>query len=170
MSFGELPGPTPLVLVAHDATTARAVVVRALSAAGHVVVEATTGAGVVAAARRCRPNVAVVDLAGPVDDGVEVVQRIAALGARVLMCSAGASAADVMRARQAGATEVLTAPLAPAELAARVGRAAQVLMPSLPRALATASTKAWLVKVAPETPSMLTLPAARTCDSSCGTA
>jgi signal transduction histidine kinase/CheY-like chemotaxis protein len=78
---GAPPGRTVArrVLVVEDQADMREILRIAIEGAGHVVAEAADGPGGVEAARRFRPDVALVDIGLPGFDGYEVGRRIRAL-------------------------------------------------------------------------------------------
>jgi CheY-like chemotaxis protein len=86
--------------------------------------EAGTGTEAVAIARARRPPLVLLDVGLPEMDGWEVCQELkadpATRGARIVMLTARATAADRERAAEAGADGYLTKPFSPAELLAAV--------------------------------------------------
>lgn len=115
------------ILVADDdAAFATAVRVR-LESEGHRVVEALDAIQAIAASRRARPDLVVLDVNMPAGDGFDVLERIRAIdglahvpviyvtGERTVRASYGA--------REAGATALLYKPLEPGRLLDAVDRA-----------------------------------------------
>jgi two-component system, NarL family, nitrate/nitrite response regulator NarL len=72
-----------------------------------VVGEASDGAEVVALARRLQPDVILLDLNMPRVTGLQALQELAALPVRVLVLTAAAESADVVRAFELGARGVV---------------------------------------------------------------
>jgi DNA-binding NarL/FixJ family response regulator len=106
MRNGAAAGPPIRVLVVDDSVTVRAGVRRLLEAAGlQVVGEADHGAAALRLLPAARPDVAVVDLAMPVLDGVATTRELArvAPGVHVLVLSASSEAQDLVDALRAGA-------------------------------------------------------------------
>lgn len=112
------------VLVVEDDPDVAALVSAVLSAAGHEVDVARDGGAGVAAAQARRPDVMVLDWMMPVKNGIEVCETLRADDAfaktRIMMLTARSSAADVTRAKDAGADDFFVKPFAPRELRARV--------------------------------------------------
>ena len=113
------------VLIVEDDPTIRAIVEMALRADGfsHVRAEPRGDLGL-AAARRERPDLVVLDLMLPGLDGLEVCRRIRADAAladvRILMLTAKTQNEDVVRGLDAGADDYVTKPFDRKVLLARV--------------------------------------------------
>ena len=106
-----------------------------------VVAEAANGQEAVAAARRLRPDVALLDLRMPVMDGIAATREIAgdpALGTRVLVVTTFDTDEHVYAALRAGASGFLLKDAPPEQLAAAVQLIAEgdaLLAPSVTRRL-----------------------------------
>ena len=106
-----------------------------------VVAEAANGQEAVSAARRLRPDVALLDLRMPVMDGIAATREIAgdpALGTRVLVVTTFDTDEHVYAALRAGASGFLLKDAPPEELAAAVQLIAEgdaLLAPSVTRRL-----------------------------------
>ncbi|MDT7572112.1 MAG: two-component system, cell cycle response regulator [Actinomycetota bacterium] len=120
----------PLVLVADDRPSVRAVFRSGLEAAGYGVVEAADGREAVAQAARNDLSVILLDVAVP---GLDGHQTLAALKADestrdvpVVFLSDRGAGDDLVQALHEGAHDYLRTPPEPAELLARVGAARRV--------------------------------------------
>ena len=104
--------PEVTVLIADDHTLFAEALETILAADGRVEIvgRAANGAEAVELARERRPDVVLMDVSMPVLDGIEATREIAgtANGTRVLVLSGSAAAADVDRARTAGAAGYVT--------------------------------------------------------------
>jgi two-component system nitrate/nitrite response regulator NarL len=100
------------VLIADDRRLFAEALDAILSADGRleVVGRAANGAEAVELARERRPDVVLMDVSMPVLDGIEATREISGKmnGTRVLVLSGSAAAADVDRARTAGAARYVT--------------------------------------------------------------
>jgi len=112
---------TPLVLVVEDDREIRRFVRAALEAENYRVVEAeTVRRGVIEAGTR-KPDVTILDLGLPDDDGIVFVREVRAFSAMpILVLSARIDEADKVAALDAGADDYLTKPFGIAELSARL--------------------------------------------------
>ena len=124
------PRAHPLVLVADDRPSVRAVFRSGLEAAGYGVVEASDGREAVAQAARNDLSVILLDVAVP---GLDGHQTLAALKADavtrdvpVVFLSDRGAGDDLVQALHEGAHDYLRTPPEPAELLARVGAATRV--------------------------------------------
>jgi DNA-binding response OmpR family regulator len=109
------------ILVVDDEHTIAAAVAARLRAEGFAVDVAHDGPGAVAEARRCRPDLVVLDLMLPGFDGLEVCRRIQAeRPVPVLMLTARDDETDLLVGLAVGADDYLTKPFSMRELAARV--------------------------------------------------
>ena len=112
--------PGPRVLLVDDDADTLALYSLALTASGMTVDLATTGEAALAAARSSPPAVIVTDLTLPDVDGIELcppLQAAAGPSLKGLIILSGSSDTDQHeRARQAGATAVLTKPCLPEDL------------------------------------------------------
>jgi DNA-binding NarL/FixJ family response regulator len=129
------------VLIADGAALVRAALRILLEAGGRITVvgEATTGEEAIAAARRIRPDVVVVDERLPGRDYLEVTSRIVSeLEVAVLLLTASEGDERTFAALRAGANGLLLKDAEPAELVRAVDALAQggaLLSPSLTRLL-----------------------------------
>lgn len=126
--IGERPGswqPPPSqvrrrVLVVDDNQDAARSQAALLDLAGHSVRTAFDGGGALAIAREFRPDVILLDIGLPDEDGYQIVQRLrndpAAKHALIVALTGFGSDADVERARAAGFDEHLTKPVDPERL------------------------------------------------------
>lgn len=115
----------PLICNVNDHEAARYVISRMLRHAGYPVTEAETGAQALAAARRDRPAVMVLDLQLPDIDGNEVCRRLkadpATAAIAVLQTSASVATSDArVHGLESGADAFLAQPFTADELLATV--------------------------------------------------
>ncbi|WP_107765362.1 response regulator transcription factor [Nocardioides terrigena] len=109
------------VLVVDDDRTVREVVVTYLRAAGHEVSEASDGTEGLAASRRKRADLVVLDVMMPGLDGLEVCRRLRLVGdVPVILLTALGSEQDRVVGLETGADDYLTKPFSPRELVLRV--------------------------------------------------
>lgn len=112
------------VLIADDDADIRALVLLALRNAGFDAETVDGGAEALAAARRQKHEVLVLDVRMPDMSGLEVCRQIKATDAtadsQVLMISANYSNEDVAAGYAAGADDYLPKPFSPRELVQRV--------------------------------------------------
>jgi DNA-binding response OmpR family regulator len=109
------------VLVVDDDRTVREVVVTYLRAAGHDVSEASDGTEGLAASRRKRADLVVLDVMMPGLDGLEVCRRLRLAGdVPVILLTALGSEQDRVVGLETGADDYLTKPFSPRELVLRV--------------------------------------------------
>jgi DNA-binding response OmpR family regulator len=109
------------VLVVDDDRTVREVVVTYLRAAGHEVSEASDGTEGLAASRRKRADLVVLDVMMPGLDGLEVCRRLRLVGdVPVILLTALGSEQDRVIGLETGADDYLTKPFSPRELVLRV--------------------------------------------------
>jgi len=134
-------GPGPRVLIADDQALVRAGFRLILTARGiEVVGEVSDGADAVAAARRLRPDVVLMDIRMPRMDGIEAARRILAQQprCRVIMLTTFDLDRYVYTALAAGASGFLLKDVTPEHLAAAVRLVATgdaLLAPSITRRL-----------------------------------
>ncbi len=106
------------VLVVEDDPDNRKIITRVLELEGYAVVEATDGEGAIAAARRERPDLIIMDLALPGTDGWEATRRLKAdpelARIPVVALSAYAMKGDEESALAAGCDHYLAKPCPPA--------------------------------------------------------
>jgi DNA-binding response OmpR family regulator len=116
------------VLVADDDEDILLLVTTRLRRDGFEVVQARDGDEALAAVKRTKPDVAVLDIGMPGLDGLEVLEAIredAALRTtRVLLLTAKAQEQDVRRGYEAGADAYIKKPFSPTELSNAVGHLA----------------------------------------------
>jgi two-component system, OmpR family, response regulator MtrA len=115
---------THLVLVADDEEDIVGLVTTIIERSGHEVISVRDGAQALAALRRRRPDLVVLDISMPEIDGLEVLRRIRAdeetSELPVLLLSAQAQEADVRQGFATGASAYVKKPFSPRELAQRV--------------------------------------------------
>jgi DNA-binding response OmpR family regulator len=121
--------PTPTVLIADDHEVARTLLIHAMRAEGFEVVSVGDGGAALDAARQCQPAVMLLDVHMPVMDGFEVLRRLkrdaVAPETAVIMLTASGMPQEIVEALDLGAADYVTKPFNPAELIARVRRAAR---------------------------------------------
>jgi CheY-like chemotaxis protein len=121
-------GPALTVLVADDDDDARRLLGTQLRRAGYAVVEATDGAQAIAAARRARPDLALLDVRMPGTDGIEALRTLRASPETqdipVVMMTAMPDAFEESRStlESLGAAAFLLKPFSGEELAGAVSR------------------------------------------------
>ena len=109
------------VLVVEDEAVLASVIADYLRADGYDVAVVGDGARAVELARESAPHVVVLDLGLPTVDGVEVCRRLRQFSdAYVVMLTARADEAEVLRGLRSGADDYMTKPFSPRELVARV--------------------------------------------------
>jgi diguanylate cyclase (GGDEF)-like protein len=117
----------PLVLVADDSATVRAVLRLELEAAGYAVAEAENGQDAVDQAVAQAPSVILLDVEMPVLDGHAALAALKAdersKDIPVVFLSGRGAGDDLVQALREGAHDYLRKPPEPAELLARVGAA-----------------------------------------------
>ena len=113
-----------LVLVADDDDDILALVTAVLERSGHEVIAAHDGAEALALAHRRRPDLAVLDIAMPELDGLEVLRRLrmdtGTSDLPVVLLSARAQETGVVRGFASGASAYVRKPFSPRELIDRV--------------------------------------------------
>jgi len=138
--------PAEHVLVVDDEPEIVALVVYQLAKVGYRVSTATSGPDALAAVRRERPSLIVLDLMLPGLSGFEVLEQLrndpATRDIGVLMLTARKDEPDRIRGLTLGADDYLTKPFSAAELALRVGAI-------LRRAAASPEPQGDVVKVGP---------------------
>src|SRR5689334_21245689 len=128
---------TRRVLVVEDERAIADAVAARLRAEGFAVDTAADGPAGVAAARRTRPDLVVLDIMLPGFDGLEACRRIQAeRPVPVIMLTARDDETDLLVGLAVGADDYLTKPFSLRELAARV----HALLRRMDRALAGADT------------------------------
>jgi CheY-like chemotaxis protein len=113
-----------LVLIADDDEDILALVRATIERSGHEVMAVGDGAAALSAMAERRPDLAVLDIAMPELDGLEVLRRLRADDATrdlpVILLTAQAQAADVERGFATGASAYVRKPFSPRDLATRV--------------------------------------------------
>ena len=113
-----------LILVADDDADILALIRAVLERSGHEVVAVADGAEALAGVRMRRPDLAVLDITMPLVDGLEVLRRLRAdsetAALPVVLLSAQAQEADVVRGFATGASAYMKKPFSPRDLVARV--------------------------------------------------
>jgi two-component system, OmpR family, KDP operon response regulator KdpE len=110
-----------IILVGDDEVAMRQVLNAQLSARGHSVYEAGTGADVLRTVSELEPDVILLDLGLPDIDGIEVTQRLRrSTQTPIIILSARAADFDKIAALDAGADDYLTKPYQPNELFERI--------------------------------------------------
>jgi two-component system, OmpR family, response regulator len=109
------------ILIADDDGHIRQVVRYALERAGHQVREAKDGAEALRAVAESSPDLLVLDILMPEDDGLEVCKRIRAHSRMpIIFLSSRDDALDRVIGLELGADDYLSKPFSPRELTARV--------------------------------------------------
>lgn len=113
-----------LVLIADDDEDILALVRATIERSGHEVMAVRDGAAALSAMAKRRPDLAVLDIAMPELDGLEVLRRLRAddetRDLPVILLTAQAQAADVERGFATGASAYVRKPFSPRDLATRV--------------------------------------------------
>ena len=110
-----------IILVGDDEVAMRQVLNAQLSARGHSVYEAGTGADILRIVSMLEPDVVLLDLGLPDIDGIEVTQRLRrSTQTPIIILSARTADLDKIAALDAGADDYLTKPYQPKELFERV--------------------------------------------------
>ena len=113
-----------LVLIADDDEDILALVRATIERSGHEVMSVADGAAALSAMAKRRPDLAVLDIAMPELDGLEVLRRLRAddemRDLPVILLTAQAQAADVERGFATGASAYVRKPFSPRDLATRV--------------------------------------------------
>lgn len=124
----DLPAPATAagvkVLVVDDESSNRALYRACLSQAGYDVCEAENGAAALVAAKTDPPDVIVMDVMMPQQDGLECTRRLRGAPEShdipIIMLSALTGNEDILAGLEAGADEYVTKPVRPSELVLRV--------------------------------------------------
>ncbi|HEU5299155.1 MAG TPA: response regulator transcription factor [bacterium] len=113
--------PARTILIVDDEESMRDMLTRYLSREGFRVETAADGPGALAAARRVRPDLIVLDVMLPGMDGLEVLRKLREWSrVYVLMLTARSEETDKIVGLSVGADDYLTKPFSPRELVARV--------------------------------------------------
>jgi two-component system cell cycle response regulator DivK len=114
------------ILLVEDTIANRALVVKLLNAAGHVVIEAADGAAGIREAQTSRPDLVLMDLSLPGMDGWEALRRLRADGRtrdlRIVALTAHAMAGTRDEALAAGFDGYLSKPIDAVTFADTVSR------------------------------------------------
>jgi two-component system OmpR family response regulator len=112
----------PRVLVVDDDPRLREVVRYALERGGYAVLEAADGDGALAAVRRERPDLIVLDVQMPGPDGLEVCRRLRASGDRtpIVFLTSRTDEIDTVLGLELGGDDWVTKPFVPPVLVSRV--------------------------------------------------
>ena len=120
----------PLILVADDNADNRAILVTRLEAQGYRTVIACDGEEALAAARKHRPHLILLDVMMPKRDGFDVCRELKADASLpftpIILVTAKTATRDVVTGLDAGADEYLTKPFDQAALLARVRAALRI--------------------------------------------
>jgi two-component system OmpR family response regulator len=109
------------ILIADDDSHIREVVRFALERAGHQVIEASNGATALARAATDAPDLIVLDVLMPEQDGLDVCRRVrAASDVPILFLSSRDEELDRVLGLEIGGDDYVTKPFSPRELVARV--------------------------------------------------
>ena len=118
---GGSPGPGARVLVVDDDAALAEMLGIVLRREGFEPSFVSTGDRAVEALRRTQPDVVLLDLMLPGRDGLDVCRDIRnESGVPIVMLTARADTADVVRGLEAGADDYVVKPFKPAELVARI--------------------------------------------------
>lgn len=112
------------IVVADDDEDIRELVEFKLSSLGHEVVACADGDAALVACREQRPDLVVLDVTMPVKGGLETLAEIRAdqvlAGLPVVMLTARAQDGDIDAGIAVGASDYVTKPFSPRDLAARI--------------------------------------------------
>src|SRR2546430_332810 len=113
--------PRPAILIVEDEPEIRRFLRAAFGVEGYRVVESTTGRRGSIDAGTHKPDLAIVDLALPDVDGIEVIRRIREWSSMpIIVLSARVQERSKIEALDAGANDYITKPFGVGELLARV--------------------------------------------------
>jgi DNA-binding response OmpR family regulator len=117
----------PRILVVDDDASVRAICREILSQAGYVVRDVGSSDTALIEARRFRPDIVLLDVMMPVQDGFNTAERLRADSSTrmtpIIFLSAKGETADKVRAFRSGAEDYVVKPFDAVELVARVGKA-----------------------------------------------
>ncbi|XUL93292.1 response regulator [Streptomyces galilaeus] len=108
------------VLVAEDDEMQAELIRRSLLTEGHSATVVHDGGAAIAAARKLRPDLVVLDLMLPVIDGFGVCRALREDDIPILMLTARSTEDDVLLGLELGADDYMTKPYSPRELMARI--------------------------------------------------
>jgi two-component system KDP operon response regulator KdpE len=113
--------PNPLILVIEDEAQMRRFLSVSLTSNGYRLVEATTGAEGLAQAAARNPDLVLLDLGLPDQDGLSVTERLREWAKTpIIVISARGREEDKIKALDAGADDYVTKPFGIGELLARI--------------------------------------------------
>lgn len=116
-----MSGPEPLVLVVEDEPQMRRFLRTSLASHGFRIVEAETAQQALALATSATPEVILLDLGLPDDDGIALARRLREWSrVPIIVISARGREADKVEALDAGSDDYLTKPFGLNELLARI--------------------------------------------------
>jgi len=111
----------PTILVVEDDAATSAMIGTALHDSGFTVITAATAAQAVQAIKEQEPDLVLLDLILPDDDGVNVCRRVRQFSdVNIIMVTAKRDLTDRLAGLDAGADDYVTKPLSMAELVARI--------------------------------------------------
>lgn len=108
------------ILIVEDEAHIRRLVRGAVARAGHEVIEASDARAAAAALAIDRPDAVLLDLGLPDRDGMELIERVKAAGAAVIVVSAREATDEKVAALDLGADDYVTKPFDTEELLARL--------------------------------------------------
>jgi two-component system cell cycle response regulator DivK len=112
------------ILVVEDQEDNRQILRDLLGSAGYEMIEARDGEAGVAAARKERPNLVLMDIQLPLLDGYEATRRIKAdpdlKNIPIIVVTSYALSGDEVKARAAGCDAYVTKPYSPRQLLAKI--------------------------------------------------
>ncbi len=115
---------TKRILVAEDQEDNRQILRDLLGSVGYILIEAGDGEAAVAAAKRERPDLILMDIQMPVMDGYEATRRIKAdpdlQRIPVIVVTSYALSGDEGKARAAGCDAYVTKPYSPRQLLTKI--------------------------------------------------
>jgi DNA-binding response OmpR family regulator len=113
--------PASRVLVVDDDEAVRSLLTRYLEMEGFDVDQAGTGAAALAAIAAHRPDLILLDLVLPAEDGLDILGRLRRDGdVPVILVTSRSSEADRIMGLKLGADDYVVKPFSPGELAARI--------------------------------------------------
>ena len=116
-----MSAPATTLLIVEDDAEIRGLVVEMMRQEGYTVEEAEDAPGMDAVLSRCRPDLMILDLMLPGEDGLSICRRIRARDEMpILMLTAKSDEIDRVLGLEMGADDYLVKPFGPRELLARV--------------------------------------------------
>jgi two-component system, OmpR family, phosphate regulon response regulator PhoB len=114
-------GPARKVLVVDDDEAVRVLLTRYLEMEGFAVDQVRDGGGALAAIASCRPDLVLLDLMLPAQDGLDVLTQLRRRSdVPVILLTARGSEADRILGLKLGADDYVVKPFSPGELTARI--------------------------------------------------